>query len=549
MAVDTARAAEPTVSASLTVASWTLLSRATGLLRVVVLAAVLGPSYFGNLFQAGNLLPNIAFELLTGPLFASLLVPAIVSHIDRQDAARTAQIAGGFLGLALVPLTAAALLGALLAPLLVRVLTSGVGDAGVAGDLRGSGGLLIALLMPQVICYGVVGTCVAVQNAHRRFGLPAAAPLVENLGIIATLLGYAVVFGVGTATDEVTLAHVLWLGIGTTSAVALHAVVQWAGARRCGIVVRPRLGWRNPEVVAVARLAVPSTGYAALNAARQFGMLVVGSAVAGGVVAFQLAMNFYNLAVALGSRPVAQANLPELARAHASGRREEYGRSLANAIALVLFVTVPAVAIIIATADPISRGVSFGAMSHQDGAALLAPALIGLALGILGEGLLILGTQACYARQDATTPLRAVALRTLVSGTGMAALFAADLDGPALMLGLGLVVTAGDLLGMTLIMRRLTPALVGTRHLVMETLRTLGAGLLLGLVAFGVTVIAGQLLSGRGTGLGALAVAVGASALGALVYLTVQRLSGSHQFRLVAAVLAARRTRSQAGPA
>ena len=70
-------------------------------MRVVVVGAVLGPTYFGNTFQLTNSLPNlIYYGFLAGSLFSSLLVPALVHHIDRADRARSAAVSGGFLGVA-----------------------------------------------------------------------------------------------------------------------------------------------------------------------------------------------------------------------------------------------------------------------------------------------------------------------------------------------------------------------------------------------------------------------------------------------------------------
>ena len=73
----------PTTTArnSATVAGWTLVSRATGLLRLVVIGAVLGPTYFANCFQAGYVVPNIVFTLIAGPVLAMVLVPGVVRAI------------------------------------------------------------------------------------------------------------------------------------------------------------------------------------------------------------------------------------------------------------------------------------------------------------------------------------------------------------------------------------------------------------------------------------------------------------------------------------
>lgn len=79
-------------------ALWTLVSRLVGLLRLLTVAAVLGPTYFGNVFQAANLVPNLTYEFLTGALFTSLLVPSLVRHVDDGDAGALARTAGGSWG-------------------------------------------------------------------------------------------------------------------------------------------------------------------------------------------------------------------------------------------------------------------------------------------------------------------------------------------------------------------------------------------------------------------------------------------------------------------
>lgn len=77
-----AAAASPSPSGaargSITVAGWTVVSRATGLLRVVAVGAVLGPTWFANVFQSTNQVPNLLFEVMAGPVLALVVVPAVV---------------------------------------------------------------------------------------------------------------------------------------------------------------------------------------------------------------------------------------------------------------------------------------------------------------------------------------------------------------------------------------------------------------------------------------------------------------------------------------
>src|SRR3954468_10608196 len=84
---------KPMVTASLVGSVGTLVSRGSGLLRLVVVAAVLGPTQFANLYQTSNQLPNIAFDLLAGFLLGSLMVPALVRHLDGDDLAATERLA------------------------------------------------------------------------------------------------------------------------------------------------------------------------------------------------------------------------------------------------------------------------------------------------------------------------------------------------------------------------------------------------------------------------------------------------------------------------
>src|SRR3982751_6644552 len=82
---------------SLPIALWTLLSRVTGFARIAVTAAVLGPTYLGNTFQAVNSLPNtIVYQLLMGSLFVSLLVPSLVPHADAGRPQVVERIIGAF---------------------------------------------------------------------------------------------------------------------------------------------------------------------------------------------------------------------------------------------------------------------------------------------------------------------------------------------------------------------------------------------------------------------------------------------------------------------
>jgi putative peptidoglycan lipid II flippase len=433
------------VADSRTVAGWTLVSRITGFGRVVTVAAVLGPTYFGNLFQTAVAAPGVVHELLVGSLISAMLVPALVRHVDLSDRKGAGRLAGGFLGTAVIAASGVIALCILAAPLLLTLITAAVGDAEVRAQQRQLGWPLLIMLMPQIFLYGVAATGVAVQQAHGRFALAAAAPALENIGTMVVMGASGVFFGVGLDVGEITFPQLMLLGLGSTAAVALHAAAQWWGAYRLGIPLLPRAGWRDPEVRQVIRLAIPSSGYAALNSVTFFGLLVVAGAVPGGAVAFQIGYNFFNLPVALCARPVAAAQLPRLSRNFQRSALAAFHTTYRSSLALAAFIALPASLLFLCIPHTLARAVSFGEMATASGRSLVAAAIGGLALGIIGETAFIVATSASYARRDATAPFRGMAIRAALAFVGMAVALSVMHD-TAILWTLGLSLSGANLI-------------------------------------------------------------------------------------------------------
>lgn len=426
---------------SMTVAAWTIVSRITGVIRFVVIGAVLGPTFFGNTYQFTNSLPNLLyFGFLAGSLFSSLLVPALVSHVDSGDRRASERAAGGFLGATLVLLLAIAPMAIVLGPLVLGFGALGGGPhvADVSAEMR-IGLVLIVLFIPQLFLYGVVGTATAVMNSHRRFALAAGAPAIENVGTMAVLLAAAAIYGTGPSLGTVPSGEVLLLGLGSTGAVALHAATQWWGARRAGVVLVPRPGWRDPEVRVVIRRAVPSVAQAGLGAIQILALLMIANRLAGGVIAFQIGLNFYYLAIAVGATPVALSLLPRLARMHLEGDTTAFRDTLVRGLALGFLVAIPAAVGYAVLAMPLARAVSFGRMASDDGVTMVAASLAALAVAVIGQTAFSILTYACYAMKDTRTPMLSMVLQaTLCLSLASVALL---VHGAAVLLVLGLALS------------------------------------------------------------------------------------------------------------
>src|SRR5947209_2309773 len=317
-------------------------------------------------------------------------------------------------------------------------LAGGPRVAEAAAQMR-LGLLLIVMFVPQIFFYGVVGTATAVMNSRRRFALAAGAPAVESLGTMAVLGTAAVLYGTRTSLNQVPLGEILLLGLGSTGAVALHAATQWWGARRAGVILTPRPGWRDPEVRVVIRRALPSIAQAGLASLQILTLLMVANRLPGGVIAFQIALNFYYLAIAVGATPVALSVLPRLARMHLDGDSTAFRDTLVRGLALGFLVTIPAAVGCLVLAAPLARAVSFGRMGSAAGVTMVAVSLAALSLAVIGQTAFMILTYACYARKDTRTPLRSMLVQAVICL--MLASTALLVDGPRMLLVLGLALS------------------------------------------------------------------------------------------------------------
>lgn len=424
-----------TAGDSILVSVCTLLSRVTGVLKVAAIGAVFGPTVFGNIFQLTNTLPNLVFYgFLAGSLFSSLLVPSLVGHLDAGDRRAAERVAGGFLGLTWLAMVAVLPLAVLAGPLLLKAVGPTVTTMQPAMQEH-VGRMLVVLFLPQMFCYAVVGTASAAMNARQRFMLAAAAPAMENIGIIVVLGVAETAYGNQIDAGTVSNGELLLLGLGTTGAVVLHASVQWWGARRVGIRLVPRAGWRDPPVQTVVRRAAQSIAQAGLEAVQLLALLALANRIAGGVVAFQISLNFFYLAIALGATPVALSVLPRLARLELERDLPGFRDATVRGFSLALFIAIPSAIGYLALARPIARMVSVGRMGTDAGIAMVVGGLVPLAFAVVAQTAFSIASYACYARKDVTGPLRSMALQT-VCCLGFAG-FAVRTHGAATMAVLG----------------------------------------------------------------------------------------------------------------
>lgn len=418
----------------------TAVSRLTGLVRVVVVAAVIGDTFLGNTYQSTNTVPNILFELMAAGTLQAVLIPTLVRLRDRGEDAEGERVAASVLGVALAGLGAAAGLGMVLSPLIARVLFSG-SDAAVRADQVALGTVFLLIFLPQVAMYAVGMVASGVLNAHDRFAVPAIAPAVNNVVVTLAYVSFWVVRD-GQAPDlDLSALEIALLAGGTTLGVVAFCALPLA-AVRLGTPFRLRVSFdhRDPAVRQVLRMGVWAAGLLAATQILVVVELVLANQVRGGVVALQLGWTFFLLPFALFAQPVLTALFPTLSRQ--AGRRDAPGfaRTVEVGTELICLFAIPA-ALVFATVGPaLSSTVLFGEIS-ADGVDQVGRVVVAFAPGVVGYGLLLFFARVLYAHDDARTPTLVALAASTVAAVGMVVTVAAvgdDAKVPALALWHGL---------------------------------------------------------------------------------------------------------------
>jgi putative peptidoglycan lipid II flippase len=192
---------------------------------------------------------------MAGPVLAMVLVPAVVGALEAAGQHRAREVLGRVTGWMLVVSAGVVALLILASPAVAWTLSRGIPDPVERSRGLWLTALLVVLVAPQVLLYCVAHLGLSAQRACGRFALSAAAPAVENVVLILTVLLAGWYYGgAGLGIDRVPLGMVIMLGAGSTVAVGLHAALQLFGAARVGLLARPSLRWReDPEALAVTR--------------------------------------------------------------------------------------------------------------------------------------------------------------------------------------------------------------------------------------------------------------------------------------------------------
>ena len=432
----------------------TLVSRATGFLRTLVLVFALGTLELGNAYNNANTLPNAVYYLMLGGIFTAVVVPLLVRAAGR-DPDRGEAYAQRLFTLGTLALLAVTVVATLLAAPLVDL---------TAPTIHGAEHNLMVVwayfFIPQIFFYGISSLIGAILNTRGRFAAPMWAPVVNNMVVIVIGGLYVLTVGLHKDPSNISAAGVQLLGIGTTLGVVAQTVALFPSLRAAGFRWRPTLGFRPGEVTEMGRMAGWMTVYViATFVGSLVAQIVTNVAAPGrnGYSAYAYAWQLFQLPYAIIGISVITALLPRMS-AHASARRYSLVRDdFSIGVRLASVLVVPAAIYLAVLGGPLAEFLfSYG--SNTPAEARYIGEVFGLfALGLVPYMLTQLQLRVFYSFQDSRTAALVGLLMMCVSIAGsLIALHV--LPGAHVVAGLavayGVANLVGTIAGWALLLRR-----------------------------------------------------------------------------------------------
>ena len=416
-----------------TVGGFTLLSRMTGFIRDIILAAVLGAGPVADAFFVALRLPNHFRAIFAEGAFNAAFVPSYARIREQNGAQRAALFADRVFTLLLasqIVLLAVAL-----------VFTPAVLDVLAPGFRKDPGRFTLAveltrITFPYLLLVTLVTLYGGILNALQRFAAAAAAPILLNLSLILALALAAFFPSAGHAAA--------W---GVFAAGIFELLLVAGEAWRVGALAKFRWPEFDADVKQFFRALAPATvGSMGVQLAMFADTIIASFLPAGAISALYYADRLNQLPIGVIGIAAGTVILPEMSRRLAAGDAAGAARAQSRAIELTLLLSIPCLAAFLVIPELIMRALFMrGAFSAADAAAA-GHTLAAYAIGLLPFVLIRSAVATFFARGDTATPVKAALI-----GVAVNIAFKIALMGPLAQVGLALATSIGAWINLGLI--------------------------------------------------------------------------------------------------
>ena len=381
-----------------------LLSRLSGLIRELIFAGLLGTRVAADAFKAALQIPGLLQNILGEGTLSASFIPAYSRLIDEQENDdEPGLVAGTIVTLLGLVTSVIVIIGILAARPMTKVLLPLLPDE--TFDLTVN---LVRIMWAGLGFIVLSSWCLGVLNAHRKFFLSFAAPILWNAAqIVFALLAWAQ--GWSDASVAKAAAWGVLVGGAFQFLVQIPVVMRVSPSIRLGVkrgskAVREIVSKFFPAVM--GRGVIQFSGF--------LDLFLAGFLATGAFTALSLAQIIYMLPIGLFVMSIISADLPEFSR-----DRDDISamttRFITSSERIGFYLIFSSIAFITMGEPLVDFLFERGKFTSED-TLYIWIVLAAYSLGLYATGMSRLYQNLCYSFGDVKGPARLAGLRVLVAG-------------------------------------------------------------------------------------------------------------------------------------
>ncbi|MEK6672206.1 MAG: murein biosynthesis integral membrane protein MurJ [Nitrospirota bacterium] len=381
----------------------TFISRILGYVKDMVLAGYFGASGISDTFFVAFRIPNLLREIFAEGSMSSAFIPVLTDYRTRhgeEEAKRLVRITFTFI---ILFVGLICLAGILFAPAIVSVIAPGFRNN---PERFSQTVLLTRIMFPFLLFISLAALVMGALNIKRIFFVPSLAPAMLNVSIIT-----AVLLLVPFLEQPI---------IAVAAGVTLGGLVQFAFQMpvffKNDYSLRPAYEFGHPGLKRMSILILPATMGMAVAQVNIFISTILASYLPQGSITYlYYSMRLIQFPIGIFGVAMGMAVLPSLSEHASRGETRKLRDDFSFALRLLFFITVPAMAGLIALREPIVNILFQRGLFDYNATAGTADALLFYATGIWAIVGVRIVTATFYSLHDTKTPVRVAVIAMLTN--------------------------------------------------------------------------------------------------------------------------------------
>ncbi len=386
------------IKAMATVAGFSMISRVTGMVRDIMIAAAIGAGPLSDAFFVALRLPNMFRRIAAEGAFSVSFVPVYSKTVETHGEEEAARFAGrtfSMMSLILGIFTVVMMLGM---PWIIRVIAPGFEPSQARYE---PAVIMTQITFPYLLLMSLTALFGCMLNVHHKFGPFAAAPILFNLCSIGAVLAGQYF----TGDPDNTIPYLMAWGVTLSGVLQLLMMLFFIRRYRIGFQWQG-FGW-DENVRKLFRLMGPGViGAGVLQINILIDTLFASLLVTGSISYLYYADRLQQLPLGIIGLAVGAALLPMLSRSLASGNKEESRDLFNRSLEYTYLIALPAaVALLIVPVPVIALLFERGEFGVSD-TLTTSHVVMGYALGLPAYIAAKVFASIFWAQHDTLTPVK-----------------------------------------------------------------------------------------------------------------------------------------------